>query len=562
MSDLPKVLIIGLDALTPRLVEKWVAEDRLPNIGRFLKEGAWGAMKSVPNRNSAPAWSTMVTGLNPGKHGIYWFTEDDPENYEYRFINGSYRRGKAFWNVLSEEGQRVSVMNVPVSFPAEEVNGFFVAGVDSPSADDPRFTHPSELRKEVVEAAGGEYYVYPALARYVVGGQPDEGLDRLHRSIDKRAAVAEHLMAKEPWDTFMVVFTESDVVKHFFWRHMEEPADGDPPAHRNAIRDTYEHLDRVVGELIERAGPDTVTVLVSDHGARQEDGLARTLPSWLEQLGLLSYKATSGRMTARSLVFNAVSKVFRRLERTLSPEYKHKLSRRMPWLRRRVEVMMSFAKIDWSATRAYTDGKRPEIWINLEGRQSQGIVAPADYEAVRVQIIDSLTSAVCDRTGRPLVRRVLRREEAYSGPHVNRSPDLIVEWMDEPSCLDIRYPDGVTHRLVKQHLPDDPFDHLVNGGHDSYGIVAFLGAGISPTRLEGAQIADFAPTILWLRDAPIPSDADGVVLKDAFDDELWASRQMRQGGSGTLTEGTDRTGFSKEEEEEVRERLKALGYVE
>jgi hypothetical protein len=134
--------------------------------------------------------------------------------------------------------------------------------------------------------------------------------------------------------------------------------------------------------------------------------------------------------------------------------------------------------------------------------------------------------------------------------------------MDEPSCLDIRYPDGSTHRLVKQHLPDDPFDHLVNGGHDSFGIVAFLGAGIKPTRLEDAQIADFAPTILWLRDAPIPSDADGVILKDAFDEELWASRKMRQGGSGTLTAGTERTGFSKEEEEEVRERLKALGYVE
>ena len=561
-SELPKVLIIGLDALTPRLVEKWVAEDRLPNIGRFLAEGAWGTMKSVPNRNSAPAWSTMVTGLNPGKHGIFWFTEDDPENYQYKFINGSYRRGKAFWRVLSEEGQRVGVMNVPVSFPAEEVNGVFVAGVDSPSADDPRFTHPPELRKEVIEAAGGEYYVYPALARYVVAGQPDEGLDRLHRSIDKRAAVAEHLMARAPWDTFMAVFTESDVVKHFFWRQMEDPLDGDSPRHQNAIRDTYEHLDRVVGRLVDLAGPDTMVVLVSDHGARQEDGLARTLPNWLEQLGLLAYKTEAGRMSSRSLLYSSISKAFRKLERTLSPEVKHKLSRRLPWLRRRVEVMMSFAKIDWSATRAYTDGKRPEIWINLEGRQSQGIVSPGDYEAVRDQIIASLTSATCNRTGKPLVRRVLRREEVYSGPFVDRSPDLIVEWMDEGSCLDIRYPDGSSFKLEKQHLPDDPFDHLVNGGHDSFGIVGFLGQGVKPTRLENAQIADFAPTILWLRDAPIPTDVDGVVLKDAFSDELWASRPVRMGGQGVLPDGDERTGFSKEEEQEVRERLQALGYVE
>ena len=562
MSGPPKVLVIGLDALTPRLVEKWVAEDRLPNIGRVMAEGAWGPMESVPNRNSAPAWSTMVTGLNPGKHGIYWFTEDDPKNYAYKFINGSYRRGKAFWRVLSEEGQRVGVINVPLSFPAEDVNGVFVSGVDSPSADDPRFTHPSDLRHEVKRAAGGEYYVYPALARYVVGGEADEGLRRLHSSIDKRAAVAEHLMTTKPWDTFMVVFTESDVVQHFFWRHMDEPADGDPANHVDAIRDTYEHLDAVVGDLMKAVGPDTLVMLVSDHGARQEDGLARTLPSWLQHLGLLTYKTEGGKANVRSLAYSAVTRAFRKLDKTLPPEVKHKLSRRIPWLRRRVENMMSFGKLDWSKTIAYTDGKRPEIWINLKGRQSQGIVEPKDYDEVCGQIIERLTSGQCSRTGKPLVRKVLRRDEIYSGPFVDRSPDLIVQWMDEGSCLDIDYPDGTSFKLLKQHLPDDPFDHLVNGGHDPYGIVALLGPGVKPGRLEGAQIADVAPTVLYLRDAPIPSDTDGKVLEDALSSDLLGSRQVRKGGQGSLSDEDDRTGYSSEEEQEVRERLQALGYVE
>jgi len=562
MSGPPKVLVIGLDALTPRLVEKWVAEDRLPNIGRVMAEGAWGPMESVPNRNSAPAWSTMVTGLNPGKHGIYWFTEDDPKNYAYKFINGSYRRGKAFWRVLSEEGQNVGVINVPLSFPAEDVNGVFVSGVDSPSADDPRFTHPSDLRHEVKRAAGGEYYVYPALARYVVGGEADEGLRRLHSSIDKRAAVAEHLMTTKPWDTFMVVFTESDVVQHFFWRHMDEPADGDPANHVDAIRDTYEHLDAVVGDLMKAVGPDTLVMLVSDHGARQEDGLARTLPSWLQHLGLLTYKTEGGKANVRSLAYSAVTRAFRKLDKTLPPEVKHKLSRRIPWLRRRVENMMSFGKLDWSKTIAYTDGKRPEIWINLKGRQSQGIVEPKDYDEVCGQIIERLTSGQCSRTGKPLVRKVLRRDEIYSGPFVDRSPDLIVQWMDEGSCLDIDYPDGTSFKLLKQHLPDDPFDHLVNGGHDPYGIVALLGPGVKPGRLEGAQIADVAPTVLYLRDAPIPSDTDGKVLEDALSSDLLGSRQVRKGGQGSLSDEDDRTGYSSEEEQEVRERLQALGYVE
>lgn len=557
---IPKVLIIGFDAATPRLVEQWVAEGRLPTIGRFLSEGAYGPLRSVPNRNSAPAWSTMVTGLNPGKHGVYWFTEDKPETYDYTFVNGSFRHGKAFWRVLSEEGQRVGIMNVPITFPAEAVNGVLVAGSDSPSADDPRFTHPPELRHEVVDAAGGEYYVHPGLARYVVAGEADEGLDRLHYAIDKRAAVATRLMETRPWDAFMVVFTESDVVQHFFWRQMESPAPGDPPRHRHAIRDTYEHLDQVADKLIASAGPDTLVVLVSDHGARYDDGLARAVPSWLEHLGLLAYRTRDGSSRLRSAAQGSATFTFRQLDKRLSPEAKHKLARRVPWLRSRVEVMMSFAKVDWSRTQAYTDGKRPEIWINLRGRQAQGIVEPRDYEAVRQRIIDAMSGAVCLKSGQPLVRKVWRREEAYSGPFVERSPDLVIEWRDVSSGLEIRNPDGTTVRLRKQHLPNDPFDKVLNGGHSQHGVVGLLGPGVRPGRIEGAEIADIAPTVLFLRDAPIAADVDGKVLTQALDPALVGSRQMRRGGEAVRVEET--IGYSAEEEAEIHERLAGLGYVE
>ena len=561
MTEPRKVLIVGLDAATPALVEKWVAEDRLPNIASFLSEGAWGSLESVPNRHSGPAWSTMVTGLNPGKHGIFWFTEDKPESYEYRFVNGSFRQGKAFWRILSEEGQRVGIVNVPVSYPAETVNGVFVAGLDSPGTNDPRFTYPPELRHEVVKAAGGEYFIHPALARFLIADQVDDGLDRLHQSIDKRASVAEHLMATHAWDAFMVVFTESDVVQHFFWRHMQDPSPTDPPRQVDAIRDTYEHLDRALGRLIAAAGDDAVILLVSDHGARYDDGLARALPSWLEHLGLLTYRTNSGQSGANSFLYKTATRVYRELDKRLAPETRHKLARRFPALRRKVEVMMSFARLDWSRTKAYTDGKRPEIWLNVRGRQPEGIVAPEDYEALRQEIIDSLTSAVCVTTGQPLVKRVLRREEAYSGPFVERSPDLVIEWAGEGSCLDLRYPDGRSFSLSKQHLPDDPFDHLLNGGHDRLGIIGLRGPGVRPGRIEGARIADIAPTVLFLRQAPIPSDVDGKILTGAFTSDLVASVPTRQGGSGIIDE-EEASGFTEEEEAEIRERLEGLGYVE
>ncbi|MBA3653834.1 MAG: alkaline phosphatase family protein [Actinobacteria bacterium] len=555
----PKVLIIGLDAATPRLVEKWVSEGRLPTIAKFLADGAFGPLRSVPNRNSAPAWSTMVTGTNPGKHGIFWFTEDNPETYDYKFVNGSFRRTKAFWRVLSDEGQRVGIVNVPLSFPAEDVNGVFVGGLDSPSPDDPRFTHPPELRHEVVKAAGGEYFVHPGLAKFVIAGQADEGLERLHRSIDKRAAVSKHLMANHEWDAFMVVFTETDVVQHFFWKQMEDPDPGTPEHHQTAVRDTYEHCDRVAADLIEAAGPDTLVIVVSDHGARFDDGLARAIPSWLEQLGLLAYKEEKANRNAKAVVQGAIAKTFRQLDKRLSPEAKHRLARRFPWARSRVEVMMSYAKVDWSRTLAYTDGKRPEIWINLKGRQNQGIVDPADYDKVRQQIIDAIEPALNAKTGEPLCRKVWKREDAYSGPYVERSPDLIIEWLDAGPCLDVKQADGRVFKLEKHHLPDDPFDRLLNGGHDQFGIVGLLGPGVRPGRIDGAEIADIGPTILYVRDAPIPEDVDGKVLTSA----LTFDRGAKQGDSAQAppTSAGD-TQYSADEEAEIHERLQALGYVE
>jgi predicted AlkP superfamily phosphohydrolase/phosphomutase len=562
MSAPSKILIDGLDSATPVLVEKWVAEGRLPTIARFVRDGAFGPLASVPNRHSAAAWSSMVTGLNPGKHGIYWFTEDQPNSYGYRFVNGSFRHGKAFWRILSEQGQRVGIVNVPITYPAEPVNGVFVSGLDTPSTEDPGFTHPPELRHEVVREAGGEYFIHPALARFLIAGDVDGGLDRLHASIDKRTAVAEHLMATREWDVFMVVFTESDVVQHFFWRHMEDPAPEDAPRHRSAIQDTYEHLDRSLARLIERAGGDTLVILVSDHGARADDGLARSLPSWLEHLGMLTYRAEAERGRVNRVVYTSASRIYRELDKRMSPAARHKLARRLPSIRRRVEVMMSYARLDWSKTMAYTDGKRPEIWINLEGRQPQGIVAPEDYEAVRERIIHALTTTVCARTGKPLVSRVMRREEAYHGPFVDRSPDLVVEWMGEGTCLDVRDADGRGFTLVKQHLPDDPFDHLLSGGHDRYGIVGLLGPGVRVGRLEGAEIADIAPTVLFLRGAPVPEDVDGKALTDALAEGLATGPIVREGAAVDATRDDEQRGFSEQEEAEIRDRLEGLGYVE
>ena len=502
----------------------------------------------------------MITGLNPGKHGIFWFTEDIPEDYSYKFINASHRKGRTMWRLLSDEGKRVVAINVPLTFPAEEVNGVVVAGLDAPSVDDPRFTHPPSYRDELVAAAGGQYTIHSGHALFSDPARADEAIARLHRSIEEREAAALHAIDKEQWDFFMVVFMESDVIQHFFFQQMESPRPDDPPHHRTAIRDVYEHLDSVVGKLLARIDDETLVVLVSDHGARADDGLARALPDWLEQLGYLSYRDASSRsMKGRLQSFLRVA--YRQVDKRLSTETKHRLSERFPRLRQKVEVGISYGAVDWSRTQAYTDGKRPEIWVNLEGRQAQGAVPPERLEEVLTAISNDLTSAVCDSTDAPVITAVHRSDSAYSGPFTHRSPDLIIEWAEERTCLSLRYPDGRRLEVSKKHLGDDPEGDALNGGHAQEGVIGFLGAGAGRAEVK-ANILDVAPTILFSLEAPIPSDLDGRVLREAFNEAL-AERAEKKGppsaGDGPPDEGT---AYSEAEEEEIRERLHALGYVE
>ena len=212
-----KVLVIGIDGGTLDVIRPHLGV--LPNLARFFQEGVSGSLRSVPNRNSAPAWSSMITGKNPGKHGIFWFTEPKENSYEVCYVNGSFRKEAAVWDILSAAGKRVGVINVPLTYPAGEVNGFLVAGIDTPMIGAERFTYPPSLSVEIQEQVG-EYIVEPGTPSSLKAGRYEEAVERLYKTVDQRAAAAKHLMTTKEWDFFMVVFTATDSAQHFFWKYM------------------------------------------------------------------------------------------------------------------------------------------------------------------------------------------------------------------------------------------------------------------------------------------------------------------------------------------------------
>ena len=266
---MPRLLVIGLDGATLDLVRPWAAAGRLPVLARLMAAGAWGPLRSTLPAATFPAWTSLVTGVNPGRHGVLDFTERVPGTYRVRFVNGSYRRVPALWTRLSAAGRRVAVLTVPATYPPEPTCGVMVSGFDSPlaTAIDGSFVHPRALYREIQRAVGR--VPFADFQEVTTGpGWHAVALARLLEGVERRTKLAAWLLERERWDALMVVFGESDTVAHHFWRfHDPRSPRHAPSPFAGAIACVYAALDRALGALLAAAPPDTAVAIVSDHGS-------------------------------------------------------------------------------------------------------------------------------------------------------------------------------------------------------------------------------------------------------------------------------------------------------
>ncbi len=550
MTSTPsQLLVVGWDGATFDLIEPWIAAGELPHLARLMREGAHGRLRSVPNMNSGPAWTTVTTGLNPGEHGIHGLVGFVEGSYRQRPLNAHDRRGETIWQPLGRAGKRVVAINFPLTYPAEPVNGVLVAGGDAPSAQSPGFTYPEGLLAEI-NAQVGEYILAARVDGLIRAGRQADALDKLHRMIEGRTRAALYLMEREAWDLFMVLFTASDMVQHYFWRDLS----GGP--FQDAILSVFRHLDEALGALLARAGDRVPVIVLSDHGFGPARMGSLYLNDFLAGLGLLCYKPRRDSSTA------LLRWAFLQLERRLGERTKEWLLERFPHVYEKASAGLWVDGVDWSTTRAFSLSGTSEIWVNLRGRQPEGIVAPGeDYAAVVAQIERTLAGAVDPLTGRPAVKAVRRRTDVYHGPFVDQAADLFVEWVDDvtPSGL-AWYGDGqpvVTTRKVAHRR------HLFNGGHREMGILVARGAPFKPGAVvDGATLYDIAPTLLFLLDQPVPACFAGRPLVEAFADEWLRSHRPRFASEDQGAAVVPPVIMSAEDEEKVMERLRALGYVE
>ncbi len=286
-------------------------------------------------------------------------------------------------------------------------------------------------------------------------------------------------------------------------------------------------------------------VILADHGGAANTRGPELMRAWLEDEGLLArvHPGLRSRLTVRA--FNLIN-------RKLTRERKRALARLFPRLKERAEAESRLAGIDWSRTRAYSDGVRDDVLVNLRGREPQGTVASHEYDDVVAELKDRIASITEADTGRSAVEAVFHRGEVYEGPYVDRAPDFTVRWRIEDGAFGpFRTRSEGGRRRMEEILSRPPFQP---GGHDPFGMFLATGPNVRPVEVHG-RLADVTPTVLALLGVPVPGDLDGEPLG-------FLDRVEVVAGERRADVAVDRqTGYSAEEEEAVRKRLEDLGYI-
>lgn len=458
-----RVFVLGLDCASPELIFDQFRAD-LPTFSQLAVGGTWGRLESSIPCITVPAWTSMLSSRDPGALGVYGFRNRADHTYNaMTTADNTAVKVKRVWDYLGDAGKRSIVVGVPQTFPPRPLNGEMVSCFLTPSLES-EFAYPALLRQEVLQRSPD--YLFD------VRGFRTNDKARLHQTLldmtDKQFRLVEHLMTTREWDFSMYVNIGVDRVHHGFWRYhdpqhrLHEP--GSPFA--NAIHDYYVLMDDWAKRLIEIAGEDTLVLVVSDHGVKRMDG-GICVNEWLWRNGWLALKTPPQ-------------------EGVITPLEK--------------------LDVDWARTKAWASGGYyGRVFLNVQGREPQGIIPQAEYQAARDELAAALAS-IPGAEGEPLDTQVFKPEQIYA--EVNGiAPDLMAYFGN----LHWRAVGSLGHgkhtTLENDTGPDD-------ANHAQHGMfILYDPNGRGAGQVDGYQLMDIAPTLLQRMGIKVPHEMQGKVIK-------------------------------------------------
>jgi predicted AlkP superfamily phosphohydrolase/phosphomutase len=545
-----KLVLIGLDGATFRVLRPLVDAGVMPTVARFMREGAWGNLLSTRPPVTCPAWPTMFTGVNPGKHGVFSFSYRDSETGRMRTASSADVRAPRIWDMIGDAGKRVAILNVPITFPAERVNGTMLTGFVSPD-ESPHITWPASLRQELRDEFTNLCLNWDVLGyRPRERGRRERHIRRINELMALRSREFEHIVGRNECEFCFLVHEYPDRVHHLFY-HILDPVclPHRSPDNRTALQllhEGYRALDDSLARLAERFGEHTNYMLVSDHGF---DGVTRWvyMNNLLEQHDLLALK---GFKTWADVVS-------RRLNVPASTRQWLGLEQREAWHR---QDPFCAPLLDYGRTKAFAGPQLEHaIHVNVRGRCPEGIVEPGEeYEKVRREVIQVLQKATDPETGKRVFDGAWAREELYSGQYIENAPDVIYELAPGYMVSNASLPSSLLRGRFLRRLRAG-WD--VSGYHRPEGILIGFGPAFRSAQGLKSSILDVAPTVLYLMDLPIPRHMDGRIVEEALSPELLRSRPRRTCDVDPKWESTAEATLTDRELTQLTQRLEDLGYL-
>jgi len=529
-------VLIGIDGATFDILDPLMDQGIMPVLQGMIDGGVRAQLDSVVPPLTPPAWVTLMTGRSPGHHGVLdFFTPSAPGSRHLRTLTSHHVTAEYLWQIASRAGCTVTALNYPYMTPPRPLNGYSLSGW-IPWRHLRRGSYPAELFDEIKGLLGfGAHDMGMDLkieAKCIDGCDPAEYLDWIDLHLRRERNwmdTLRYLRQKDPTDFIAVLFDGTDKLQHLCWRHVDPAyaaslSPADQQIHKRSL-ELYRQLDGFIAEIIAMAGPSATVVIASDHGFGPTVETFY-LNAWLHAHGYLAWaenpptdEAGEGRIGLEAL------------------------------------SRLSFM-LDWSRTTAHAvTSSSNGIRIRMRREPGDGGIAPEEYDGFRARLADELLGWEDPATGTPVVTRVWRREEIFDGPHLAEAPDLTLRLRDYGFASILN-----SDRLVRPR----PY---VMGTHRPDGVFVACGPGLRRGhRMEGSlSLLDVAPLLLYALDIPVPADLERPVPAQLFD-PAWLEQHPVKVGAPTEPvrplQSAARSTEDLESEQEVLERLRALGYVE
>lgn len=541
-------LVIGLDGGEWDVIEPMIEKGRLPNLEYLKEAGVSGSLKSTTPPVSPPAWNSIQTGTNPGKHGIFDFSTFD-EEYRRTSINASDRRSTPFWTILNDHGTTTGLFKVPFTYPPEDVDGYLVSGFPTPNSVED-FVQPEELRDRI----GSAENLFEDISLYK-GGNERKFKENLIEVAEYQTELFLELVDDHETEFAMTVYDGSDRIQHYFWKYLDESHPRYDPAstHTEAIQQYYETVDDGIGRILERTSDGCDILVISDHGFGPLS-YDIYIDEWLDDERFLNRETQNSPSRAATNIAAWTLQFGWDLTERAGIQNSIKSSLPASWFEFGKSLQDDLHQtIVWDETEAFFSTLSGQgLFINLEDRFTKGTVTREEYDTVVERVRESLLLIRDPRTNEQLVQSVVRSDDAYSGWMVDDAPDLIVR-----TSPGYTLKNGHSDELV---CPSKQYGQDRSGDHRGEGIFIASGPSFDSGTIQGASIMDIAPTLLYIHRCPIPETLDGEVLEDAIAEEIKKAISVEYTSEyGEVEEG--KREWSESEEEALEERLSNMGYL-